>query len=85
MECVRCLRPVTVPLALQVTEEFLPVIDLPTGAPLPIEAEPDAPRLTDHHELDLTTRSARRSRSPSRSPRWTGRTALACASSAASR
>jgi uncharacterized protein len=55
MECVRCLRPVTVPLALQVTEEYLPLIDLPTGAPLPTEVEPDAPRLTDHHELDLTT------------------------------
>ena len=55
MECVRCLRPVTIPLELLVTEEYLPSIDLPTGAPLPIETEPDAPRLTDHHELDLTT------------------------------
>lgn len=55
MECVRCLRPVKVPLELLVTEEYLPTIDLPTGAPLPIETEPDLPRLTDHHELDLTT------------------------------
>ncbi len=55
MECVRCLRPVTVPLEIQVTEEYLPTIDLPTGTQLPVEVEPDAPRLTDHHELDLTT------------------------------
>lgn len=55
MECVRCLRPVKVPLELKVTEEYLPSIDLPTGAPVPMEIEPDLPRLTDHHELDLTT------------------------------
>lgn len=55
MECVRCLRPVTVPIELKLAEEFLPSIDLPTGAVLPVDLEPDAPRLTDHHELDLTT------------------------------
>ncbi len=55
MECVRCLRPVTVPLDLQVTEEYLPSVDLPSGAPLPTDTEPDVQRLTDHHELDLTT------------------------------
>jgi uncharacterized protein len=55
MECVRCLRPAVMPLDLRLTEEYLPTIDLQSGAPAPTEAEPDAPRLTDHHELDLST------------------------------
>lgn len=55
MECVRCLRPAVIPLELDLTEEHLPSIDLSSGYPVPLELEPDAPRLTDHHELDLTT------------------------------
>lgn len=53
--CSRCLRPATVPLELAVDEEYLPALDLATGAPLADAAEPDAARLTDHHELDLET------------------------------
>lgn len=54
-ECVRCLRPATTPLALHLEEEVLPSIDLATGQPVPLEegADPEAPRLTDHHELEL--------------------------------
>jgi uncharacterized protein len=55
MECVRCLRPAMIPLDLRLSEEYLPSIDLVSGGPVPIEDEPDAPRLTDHHELDLST------------------------------
>lgn len=55
MECVRCLRPVVIGLDLELSEEYLPSIDLSSGVPVPIEREPDAPRLTAHHELDLTT------------------------------
>jgi uncharacterized protein len=53
MECVRCLRPTTVPLDLTIADEFLPSLDLATGKPVPTEEEPEALRLTDHHELDL--------------------------------
>ncbi len=54
-ECVRCLRPVVTPVDLRVSEEVLPAIDLGTGLPVPHEAgeDPEAPRLTDHHELEL--------------------------------
>ena len=53
MECVRCLRPTTVPLELSIEDEFLPSLDLASGKPVPTEDEPEALRLTDHHELDL--------------------------------
>lgn len=52
-ECVRCLRPTTVPLDLTIEDEFLPSLDLITGKPVPIADEPEALRLSDHHELDL--------------------------------
>ena len=54
-ECVRCLRPIEVPLLLQIDEEVLPSIDLATGLPVDPTAEPDVARLTDHHELELET------------------------------
>jgi uncharacterized protein len=52
-ECVRCLRPTTVPLDLAIEDEFLPSLDLATGKPVPTADEPEALRLSDHHELDL--------------------------------
>jgi uncharacterized protein len=54
-ECARCLRPIEVPLELQIDEEVLPSIDLASGLPVDAAAEPDVARLTDHHELDLET------------------------------
>jgi uncharacterized protein len=53
MECVRCLRPTTVPLELTIEDEFLPSLDLATGTPVATDDEPEALRLSDHHELDL--------------------------------
>lgn len=53
MECVRCLRPTIVPLDLTIEDEFLPSLDLATGKPMPTTDEPEALRLSDHHELDL--------------------------------
>ena len=53
LECVRCLRPTTVPLELAIEDEFLPSLDLATGKPVVADDEPEALRLTDHHELDL--------------------------------
>lgn len=52
-ECARCLRPVTTPIDIKLAEEYLPSIDLQTGRAVDIDPEPDALRLTDHHELDL--------------------------------
>ena len=51
--CGRCLRPVLIPIDVQIEEEALPSIDIDTGLPVDTSAEPDALRLTDHHELDL--------------------------------
>lgn len=54
-ECARCLRPVVTPVKLRIDEEVLPSIDLTSGLPVPPEegGDPEAPRLTDHHELEL--------------------------------
>jgi uncharacterized protein len=54
-ECARCLRPLVTPVLARIDEEVLPSIDLASGAPVPLEedGDPDAPRLTDHHELEL--------------------------------
>ncbi len=52
-ECARCLRPVTTPIDVKLAEEYLPSIDLQSGRPIDADEEPDALRLTDHHELDL--------------------------------
>jgi uncharacterized protein len=55
MECVRCLREIEVPIAVEIEEEALPTIDFHTGQPVEIAAAPDEEpiRLSDHHELDL--------------------------------
>jgi uncharacterized protein len=55
LECSRCLREIDYPVEVQVVEEFLPSIDLSTGKPVPTGDEPDALRLTDHHEVELET------------------------------
>ena len=42
-------------MQLWIDEEVLPTIDFASGLPVPPEegADPEAPRLTDHHELEL--------------------------------
>ncbi len=54
-ECSRCLRPIVTPATMRIDEEVLPTIDLASGLPVPLEedGDPEAPRLTDHHELEL--------------------------------
>ncbi|HET7167982.1 MAG TPA: DUF177 domain-containing protein [Candidatus Limnocylindrales bacterium] len=52
-ECARCLRPLTTPIDIVLEEEYLPSIDLSSGRPVALGEEPEALRLTDHHELDL--------------------------------
>jgi uncharacterized protein len=51
--CSRCLRDIEIPMQVHIAEEALPTVDLSSGHPLDMSAEPDATRLTDHHELDL--------------------------------
>jgi uncharacterized protein len=52
-QCSRCLREIEVPLQLHIEEEALPSLDLQSGLPVDTSGEPEALRLTDHHELDL--------------------------------
>jgi uncharacterized protein len=51
--CSRCLIDIEVPLDLRISEEVLPSLDITTGQPVDPTDEPDAPRLTDHHELEF--------------------------------
>ncbi len=51
--CSRCLQEIEVPIHVRIREEALPAFDLQTGRPLKVAAEPDALRLTEHHELDI--------------------------------
>jgi uncharacterized protein len=51
--CSRCLRDIEWPVEIELEEEALPVIDFATGLAMDTADEPDALRLTDHHELDL--------------------------------
>jgi len=55
LECSRCLREIDYPVDVQLVEEFLPSVDLTTGRPVPSADEPEALRLTDHHEVELET------------------------------
>ena len=52
-ECSRCLRDIEVPVEIHIDTEALPGLDIATGLAVDPSAEPDALRLTDHHELDL--------------------------------
>jgi uncharacterized protein len=51
--CSRCLRDIEWPVEIQLDEEALPTIDIASGQPIHVDEEPDALRLTGHHELDL--------------------------------
>lgn len=51
--CSRCLRDLDWPVAIEIDEEALPLIDVATGQALDVEAEPDVLRLNEHHELEL--------------------------------
>ena len=51
--CSRCLRDIEWPVVIELDEEALPSLDFTSGLPVDTAGEPDALRLTDHHELDL--------------------------------
>jgi uncharacterized protein len=54
-ECARCLRDTVTPIRIRLEEEVLPTIDLASGTAVVLEEgeDPETPRLTDHHELEL--------------------------------
>jgi uncharacterized protein len=54
-ECARCVRPVVTPVRLRIEEEVLPTIDIASGMPVALDEgeDPEMPRLTAHHELEL--------------------------------
>jgi DUF177 domain-containing protein len=53
-ECSRCLKPVTYPIVLDIEEEYIPMVDVSTGARItPPEGEEDAYRISERHILDL--------------------------------
>jgi uncharacterized protein len=51
--CSRCLRDIEVPLEVEIDEEALPSVDIDTGQPIGVSAEPDVIRLNGQHELEL--------------------------------
>ena len=52
--CSRCLSLFSRPLALNIEEEYFPIIDVSSGAPLPLPEEPGCFTIDEHHILDLT-------------------------------
>jgi uncharacterized protein len=53
-ECARCLRPLTLPVAVEFDEEYVPIIDVVSGAKVEApEAKEDAYRIDGRHVLDL--------------------------------
>jgi uncharacterized protein len=52
--CSRCLIAVTSPVEVEIEEEALPSIDIDSGLPMDAQVEPEALRIDDHHELDLS-------------------------------
>ncbi len=53
LECSRCLEPFAYPVSVHFEEEFLPTVNVLTGAPVE-SADDEALRIDEHHVLDLT-------------------------------
>ena len=54
-QCSRCLKDVRQPVTIAFEEEYIPTIDVDSGAKVTLpEGEDDAYRINDHHVLDLT-------------------------------
>jgi uncharacterized protein len=51
--CSRCLGPAVTPVHVEIDQEALPTLDIETGTPIDLSAEPDALQIDEHHELDL--------------------------------
>ena len=53
LECARCLEPATARVAGRLQEEFLPSVDVRTGAPVHDAPDPEAFAIDENHILDL--------------------------------
>ena len=54
LTCSRCLSLFNCPLTLNIEEEYLPTIDVVSGASLPLPEEIGCFIIDEHHTLDLT-------------------------------
>ena len=52
--CARCLEPATELVDVDFEEEYFPMIDIETGAPLHLPADSDGFTIDRQHQLDLT-------------------------------
>jgi uncharacterized protein len=53
-ECGRCLDPARSTVSSEVSEEFLPSLNIVTGLPENVEADLETSRVNTNHELDVT-------------------------------
>ncbi len=54
VSCSRCLNLFNCSLVLKIEEEYLPIVDINTGAPLSLSDEPGSFTISENHVLDLT-------------------------------
>jgi len=54
VECNRCLKVFDHPLSVNLQEEYFPVIDVNSGAPVAIPEDADGFTIDEHHILDLS-------------------------------
>jgi uncharacterized protein len=54
VECSRCLKVFDCPLTVSIEEEYFPMIDVNTGAPVQIPDDVDAFTIDEQHILDLS-------------------------------
>jgi uncharacterized protein len=54
LTCSRCLSRFGHPLKIKFEEEYLPTVDIHSGAPLPAPEEPSAFTIDERHTLDIT-------------------------------
>ena len=52
--CGRCLNLFSSPLTLNIEEEYIPTVDVVSGAPLPLPEDSVSFTIDEHHILDLT-------------------------------
>ena len=53
LTCSRCLSLFSSPLTLDIEEEYIPTVDVVSGAPLPLPEEPTSFTIDEHHVIDL--------------------------------
>ena len=54
LACSRCLSLFNYPVTLNIEEEYIPTVDVDSGAPLPLPEEPDSFTIDEHQYIDLT-------------------------------